>query len=173
MNSGIAPTPSGHVVNSTGVLYPFYKSTPPTIYGKGLAYISGSGIPQSGDITLAFAKQTAVQHLTHSYVQSLSSGITVSGITLAAQKDDQQAFNNLLTLLTLNPISSFPIADIHGQVHTVTMAQYYSLMGSYGQEIANLWGACATAKVYAYNAPSTGVLATISLQNPTGVAPSV
>ena len=52
-----------------------------------------------------------------------------------ATPSDQQQLNELLALLNTAPMPpTLTIADIHGNPLTVTVPQYYALIGSYGQQ---------------------------------------
>ena len=122
---------------------------------------------------MAQAKSAAIQDLQAAYSGALAKGITVTSgsltVTLAASASDQQAFNNLLMLLNTAPMPpTIPITDRTGNVCTVTVEQYYDLIGKYGQQIAGLWGSLATAKASVASVSGTAQLSKITLQNPTG-----
>lgn len=151
----------------------------PTFYGaKPLAVITitGTATPSPADITAALvlplARKVVMDRLATQYATALASGITVTSgtltVTLAAQLSDQQQFNNLLTLLGTAPMPPvLTIADVHGTPQTVSVSQYYELIGSYGQQIAGLWTSLITARSTVATA-DTATLAKITLQNPAG-----
>jgi len=132
-----------------------------------------STAPTLAAVQLSLAQRAAIQALTNSYATRLAAGITVTSgsltVTLAATPSDQQQFNELLALLNTAPMPpTLPIADIHGNSLTITVPQYYSLIGSYGQQIAGLWTALATAKSSVATVTGTAALSKITLADPTG-----
>ena len=86
------------------------------------------------------------------YNTQVAKGITVNGITLAAQKDDLDKFTQLIALLReaeeLQPdeaakaafrASNTNITDIQNAVHEVTVTEARQLIVQYGQMVAVLW----------------------------------
>jgi len=146
----------------------------PIFFGNhGPVFISGTASPTLATVQLALARRVAIQSLASSYAATLATGITVTSgsltVTLAAQPSDQQQFNELLTLLNTAPMPpTLTITDITGNPHTVTVAQYYSLVGSYGQQIAALLNALITAKASVASVSGTAALQQITLTDPTG-----
>jgi len=86
------------------------------------------------------------------YNAQIANGITVNGITLAAQKDDRDKFTQLIALLReaeeLQPDetakaafrnSTTKIADIHNTVREITITEARQLIVQYGQAVNALW----------------------------------
>jgi len=86
------------------------------------------------------------------YNAQIARGITVNGITLAAQKDDMDKFTQLISLLReaeeLQPddaakaafrSSPTTIADIHDVIHLMTVTEARQLIVQYGQAANTLW----------------------------------
>jgi len=146
----------------------------PLIYGHNDAvFVTGSAVPTLAAVQLALAQRAATRSLTSSYATTLAAGITVTSgslsMRLAAEPSDQQQFNELLALLNTAPMpATLIISDVNGNAQTVTVTQYYALIGSYGQQIASLWTAFATAKSAVASASGTAALAKITLADPTG-----
>ena len=146
----------------------------PAFYGRHIpVFISGTTAPTLAAVQLSLAQRAAIQALTNSYAAALAAGITVTSgsltMTLAAGPADQQQFNELLALLNTAPMPpTLTIADVHGNPLTVTVAQYYTIIGLYGQRIAGLWSALATAKSSVAAVSGTAALSKITLADPTG-----
>jgi len=146
----------------------------PAFYGRHIpVFISGTTAPTLAAVQLALAQRAAIQTITNSYAAKLAAGITVTSgsltATLAANTSDQQKFDELLILLNTAPMPpTLTIADIHGNPQPVTVPQYYTLIGSYGQQIAGLWTALATAKSSVAAVTGTVALSKITLADPTG-----
>ena len=171
------PPPSGYFTgikeDGTSVWSKPMWGAPPVIYGHAPLFISGSTAPTLEQVQLVFAKKRAIRALADSYSAALSAGITVTSgsltVTLAAGLSDQQMFNELLTLLNTAPMPpALTIADVNGNPQKVTVAQYYALIGNYGQQIATLWSALITAKSSVAAATDAAALAKITLADPTG-----
>jgi len=90
--------------------------------------------------------------LDEDYNAQVTEGITVNGITLAAQKDDCDKFTQLIALLReaeeLQPddaakmefrASTVSIADIHNTVHQLTVTQARQFIVQYGHARNALW----------------------------------
>lgn len=100
------------------------------------------------------------------YAKELADGITVNGITLAAQESDRNAFNQLITLLAtaegLLPeeqreafrATDQTIADKSGTTHTMTVTQVRQLVVAYGMAIQQGW-VTFVARRAAVNAATT------------------
>ena len=148
--------------------------TAPLCHGKSNAFfLSGTAVPTLAAVQFAVAQRNALRSLANSYATTLASGMTViSGsltVTLAAQPSDRQQFNELLNLLNTAPMPpTITIADINARPHTVTVAQYYTLIGSYGQQLAALWNALTTARATMAAVSGTAALSRITLTDPTG-----
>ena len=146
----------------------------PAFYGRHIpVFISGTAAPTLASVRLALAQRAAIQSLQASYFRALAAGITVTSgsltMTLAANPSDQQQFNELLTLLNTAPMPPIlTINDVHGNPQTVTVAQYYALVGNYGQQIAGLWNALTTAKSSVVAVTGTAALSKVTLTDPTG-----
>ena len=146
----------------------------PVFYGRrNPVFISGTTAPTLAGVQLAVAQRATIAALAQSYSVALAGGITVTSgsvtMTLPARPSDQQQFTGLLTLLNTAPMPpTLTIADIHGNPQTVTVGQYYTLIGSYGQQIAGMWGALETARSSVAAVTGTAGLAKITLADPTG-----
>ena len=148
----------------------------PVFYGnptKSPVFISGTTIPTLAAVQLVLAQRAATQALSVACATALAAGVTVTSgslsLTLAAEPSDRQAFDELLTLLnTAQMPPNLMITDVHGTSQTVTVAQYYALIGSYGQQVAGLWKSLATAKASVAVATGTAALSKITITNPTG-----
>ena len=86
------------------------------------------------------------------YNAQVAKGITVNGITLAAQKDDRDKFTQLIALLReaeeLLPDDAakaafretiVAISDINNTVHEISVMQARQLIVQYGQAVNALW----------------------------------
>jgi len=173
----VSPSPNGTmVVNGTNYVAQLFTN-PPTTYGRQPLIVSGTAVPTAVTIQLAIAKRAATQTISRAYYKALGAGMTVTTgtgsatitLTLPSTAADQQQFNALLSLLNTAPMPpTLTIADVNGNPQTVTVAQYYTLIGSYGQQISTLWNELMTAKSSVAAVTGTAALAKISLADPTG-----
>lgn len=115
---------------------------------------------QNHEIDFASRKRETLRSLTRLANKRLSEGIEVSGITLAAESKDQEAFTRLLILLReafelqTNAAAKADflntpqiITDIHGKPHTLPgVRALRRLLVSYGATLRELWSSQATRR---------------------------
>jgi hypothetical protein len=165
--SASATPPAGFIVTGSS---PF--AVPNAQPGNPL-YVSGTSVPSGAAGALIQAKWAALKSLNASYNAVIVAGITVASgtltVTLPATPASQQQFNGLLSLLNTAPMPpTVTITDIHGSPFTIGVPQYYTLIGSYGQQIAGLWNALLTAKSSVAAVTGTAALSKITLTDPSG-----
>lgn len=144
-------------------VYSPQKDTPNQIY------FPGPTAPTFDRVALAFAQQGAIQTLMRKNNKALAAGVTVSGISLAADPHSQTEFYSLVTTVQLaqsqrsdvtslnaeNISTQFgKITDAIGAMHDMTVAQFVTLMAEYAAAIGAARAAYQT-KIAAINAATT------------------
>jgi len=100
----------------------------------------------------ALTRDGVLAALEADYAATLSAGITVGGIALAAEANDQAKFSQLVTLLreaeeqcpddaakAAFRASTTKIADIHNTLHELTITEARALIVQYGTAVNALW----------------------------------
>jgi len=104
----------------------------------------------------ALTRDAVLAALEADYAATLSAGITVAGITLAAEANDQAKFSQLMTLLreaeeqcpddgakAAFRESATTIVDIRDAVHSMSVAGARALIVQYGTALNVMWTAFA------------------------------
>lgn len=113
---------------------------------------------------LAAFKKSVHAGIDAQYATRIARGIKATygdaSIVLSASEADQNAFNRLLNLLNTAPMpGTVTITDNRGIPHAVQVVDVYTILGSYGQQIAALWSGYVTAKASVNSAGTFAQLA--------------
>jgi hypothetical protein len=108
---------------------------------------------EQGLLTLDELKTRYIDKLETSYRAALASGYTndTFNITLAIEEKDRLAFGQLLTMLKLaedlhQTVGNQSIADINGNLHSLSVANLKALMLYYGVYYQTLWSRLNTKR---------------------------
>ena len=112
--------------------------------------------------SFAALKASKLAQIDAAYLAALKAGVTVGGITLAAEESDQNIFARFLTMLATAEglqtddaskeafrASSQTFADHNGVAHTLSVTDLRALIVQYGQAVQTIWTAKATRKAAA------------------------
>ena len=146
-NLAHAQSVAGWIVSGTGS---FVHPVPVADYSNP-AFVSGSTRPSSSQVAIAVARTYRTRFVWKSYRDTLAAGVTATSgslaLTLPASVNDQSNFLQLLqTYNTATMPATATIPTTSGSAATVTVAQLYSLVGSYEAQIAALNSALSQAK---------------------------
>jgi len=112
------------------------------VFEAGDEQVMADMLAPSAEDVLAEAKGMKYARIEADFQAAIAAGITVSGITLAANDSDRARFVELLTLLReANAPEDMPvtIADIAGTTHRVTVADLRRIMVQYGLAVQANW----------------------------------
>ena len=126
-----------------------------------------------GKIVSSFAvlKAQKLERIEVDYQSALAAGVTVGGITLAAEESDQNIFARFLTMLATSEglqtdddskaafrASTQTIADHSGTPHSMTVTDIRGLIVQYGAAVQALWTTKATRRAKATAATTIAAL---------------
>ena len=126
-----------------------------------------------GKIVSSFAvlKAQKLERIDGDYAAALAAGVTVGGITLAAEEGDQNIFSRFLTMLATAEglqaddatkaafcASMQTVADHSGAPHSMTVTDLRGLIVQYGAAVQALWTTKATRRAQAAAAITVAAL---------------